>query len=198
MATPPLLIDDLHRSGIMVDDLWELVNSKVEYRAAIPVLIDWLQDVDERVPLESRRQVREGLIRALSVPAARPIAARILIGEFRRTPDTAGSGLGWVIGNALSVTADDSVFDEIAPLAADRSYGKARQMIVLGLAKSKDARVVPLLVGLLNDDDVVAHAVMALRKLRPPGVRPAIERLLDHPQTLVRREAKKALAQIPE
>ena len=30
---------------------------------------------------------------------------------------------------------------------------------------------------------------MALGRLRPHGVRPAVERLLDHPQALVRREA---------
>src|SRR5690242_12948575 len=36
-------------------------------------------------------------------------------------------------------------------------------------------------------DPVGPHAVMALGRLRPHGVRPAIERLLDHPQPLVRR-----------
>lgn len=70
-------------------------------------------------------------------------------------------------------------------------------MLVLGLARSNDTRVVPMLTGLLGDEDVVAHAVIALGKLRPPGVRPAIERLLGHPQLLVRREAKKALARLP-
>jgi hypothetical protein len=38
---------------------------------------------------------------------------------------------------------------------------------------------------------------MALGRLRPLGVRPAVERLLDHPRALVRREAKKALARLP-
>ena len=178
-------------------DLWELVNAKVQYRSAIPVLIDWLREVDDRVPAADRPKVREGLVRALSVPAARPAAAPLLIEEFRRARDPSGLGLGWVVGNALSVAADDSVFDEIAALVKDRGYGKARQMLVLGLARSKGARVVPLLVGLLDDEDVVAQAVMALGKLRPPGLRPVIERLLDHRQALVRREAKKALARLP-
>ncbi|WP_300609859.1 HEAT repeat domain-containing protein [Trebonia sp.] len=93
--------------------------------------------------------------------------------------------------------ADDSVYDEIAALAEDPGYGTARQMIVLGLGRSKDPRAVPLLVGLLGDEDVVAHAVMAFGRLEPSGVRPAVERLLDHPRSLVRREAKKALARLP-
>lgn len=196
-STPSGLIDDLRRTGVPVGDLWDLVNAKVQYRSAIPVLIDWLREVDARVPVSDRPKVREGLVRALSVPAARPAAAPILIEEFRRAPDPSGLGLGWVVGNALSVVADDSVFDEVAALAQDSRFGKARQMVVLGLARSKDPRAVPLLVGLLNDEDVVAHAVMALGKLKPPGVRPAVERLLDHPQALVRREAKKALARLP-
>jgi HEAT repeat protein len=89
------------------------------------------------------------------------------------------------------------VFDQIAALAQDPGYGKARQMIVLGLGRSKDPGAVALLVGLLGDGDVAAHAVMALGRLRPLGVRPAVEQLLDHPQALVRREAKKALARLP-
>jgi hypothetical protein len=182
---------------VPVHDLWDLVNAKVRYRAAVPVLIGWLREVDARVPAADRPKVREGLVRALSVSEARPAAAPVLIEEFRRAHDPAGLGFGWVVGNALSVVTDDSVFDQIAALAQDRSYGKARQMIVLGLARSKDPRAVPLLVGLLGDEDVAAHAVMALGKLRPPGVRRDVERLVDHPQSLVRREAKKALARLP-
>lgn len=57
--------------------------------------------------------MREGLVRALTVPAARPAAAPVLIEAFRRESDHSETRLGWVIGNALSVVADDSVFDEI-------------------------------------------------------------------------------------
>lgn len=194
--TPPKLIDELGDAGFPVADLWDLVNTKAQYAAAIPVLLEWLRDVDARVPGPTRARVREGLVRALSVPAARPAAAPALIEEFRRSPDPSGLGFGWVVGNALSVVADDSVFDEIAALVRDRSYGKARQMMVVGLGKSKDARATPLLLELLDDQDVAAHAVMALGQLKSPDARSAIERLRDHPQALVRREARKALAKL--
>jgi hypothetical protein len=197
MATPPDLSRDLRAAGLPIGDLWELVNAKSQSKAAIPVLIDWLRNVEQRVPGPDQARIREGLVRALSVPAARPGAAPVLIEEFRQAPDHSETGLGWVLGNALSVVADDSVFDEIAPLVQDAGYGRARQMIVLGLGRSRDPRAATLLVGLLGDEDVTAHAVMALGRLRPPGVRPAIERLLDHPRALVRREAKKALARLP-
>lgn len=197
MATPPNLSRDLRAVGVPVGDLWELVNAKTQYKAAIPVLIDWLRNIERRVPGPGQSGVREALVRALTVPAGRPSAALALIDEFRRVSDHSETGLGWVVGNALSVVADDSVFDEVAVLAQGAGYGKARQMIVLGLGRSKDPRAVPLLVGLLGDEDVAAHAVMALGRLGPAGVRPAVERLLDHPRALVRGEAKKALDRLP-
>jgi HEAT repeat protein len=191
------LIDELHAAGVPVRDVWDLVNAKVQYRAAIPVLIDWLGHVAERVPEPDRPKLTEALARALTVPAARPAAGPVLIDAFRRVSDPTGMGLRWVIGNALSVAADDSVFDEMAALAQDRGYGKARQMIVQGLGRSKDPRAVPLLIGLLEDDDVAAHAISALARLRPAAARQPVESMLSHPQALVRSEARKALKKIP-
>jgi hypothetical protein len=196
--TPARLLGDLHNAGVSVRDLWELVNAPTQYRSAVPVLIDWLQTVDARVPANDRPSIREGLVRALTIPAARPAAAPVLISEFRRSPDPSGLGYGWVVGNALSVVGDDSVFDDMVALAQDDSYGKGRQMIVLGLARSTKPQAIPLLVSLLDDDDVVAHAVIALGKLKPTGMRSAVEVLLTYPRPLVRREAKKALARLPQ
>ncbi|HTT90585.1 MAG TPA: HEAT repeat domain-containing protein [Acidimicrobiales bacterium] len=195
-GTPERLARDLRAAGVPVSDLWELVNTKAQYKAAIPVLLDWLGNVDSRVPRQDRTKVREGLVRALSVPTARPAAAPLLFDEFRGADDPSGLGFRWVVGNALSVVADDSFFDEMEILVRDPEYGKARQMVVLGLGKSKDPRAVPLLIDLLDDQEVAAQATMALGKLKPAGIRPALERLKDHPQPLVRREARKALAKL--
>jgi hypothetical protein len=197
MSTPDDLIRDLRNAGADVSNVWDLVNRKAQYRAAVPVLLDWLTHLDQRAAGGERAKLREGLVRALTVPAARPSAAPALINEFRNSEDATGLGIRWVIGNALSVVADDSVFDEVESLARDRSFGKARQMVVVGLGRSKDPRAVPLLVELLNDEDVAVHALKALAQLKPSGVRAAVEPLLDHPQALLRREAKKALAKLP-
>jgi hypothetical protein len=98
MATPPDLARDLRAAGVPVNDLWELVNARVQYKAAIPVLVDWLRNVERRVPGPDRSRVREGLVRALSVPAARPGAALALIEEFRKASDVSETGLGWLSG----------------------------------------------------------------------------------------------------
>jgi hypothetical protein len=192
------LVLELRAAGVAVSDPWDLVNSTVQYGGAVPLLVDWLQHVDERFSNEERSSATELLVRALTVPEAAPLATPTLLELFRTVEDGSGMGLRWVVGNALSVVADDSFFDEIAELIRRREYGKARQMLVLGLARSKDPRVVPLLVEMLGDDDVAAHSVIALGKLRSAGVRRPVEALLQHSSALVRREAKKTLRRLPE
>ena len=65
MSTPPPLVDDLAAAGVEVSDLWELVNARTaNYPEAVPVLLDWLEHVDERVAEADRRRLRDGLIRA--------------------------------------------------------------------------------------------------------------------------------------
>lgn len=186
------LLAELAEVGFSVASLTELRTSGVRYRAAVPVLLRWL-------PMVSDREVKEDLVRALSVPWARPVAARPLIDEFARVDervDPSGTGLRWAIGNALSIVADDSVFDELVHLVEDRSFGKARQMVVVGLGRSKRPEAVPVLIGLLDDEDVSGHAVKALAKLGVEEARPALERMVNDPRSWVRNEAKKALPRL--
>ncbi len=191
------LLADLAAAGEPVADLWDLVNSPARRPAAVPVLLDWLHHLDERVTGPQRERVREGIVRALSVPDARPAAAPELIAQFRAVADPTGFGVRWAIGNALAVVADDSVFDELAELARDPAHGPARQMLLAAIGRSRDPRAPEVALSLLGDEDVVAHALAALAKLKPEGARPAVEPLLAHPKPLVRKEAKKALAKLP-
>jgi HEAT repeat protein len=128
------------------------------------------------------------------VPWARD-AAPLLLAEFERAEDATGAGLRWAIGNALEVVANDDIADEMIKLATDRRYGKAREMVVVGLGKLKNPRVADVL-NLLTDEDVVGHAVMALGRLRARRARSRIEPLLNHPKPWIREEAKKALTNI--
>jgi hypothetical protein len=159
----------------------------VDYPAAVPILLRWLPKVTER-------SVKEDIIRTLSVPWARPAAIQPLIAEFRGT--TPDDGIGWVIGNALEVVADDSVFDDIVELANDRSYGRSREMVVAALGNMKSAKAREILIDLLDDDEVAGYAVMGLGKLRATEARPKVERFLKHSEDWVRKEAKKALAKM--
>ena len=182
------VVEALCGAGFVVESVADLFNKKMDYRGAIPILVEWL-------PRVANPNVKESIVRALSVKWARP-AAPLLMAEFERADDLTGVGLRWAIGNALEVLANDEIADGMIKVATDRRYGRAREMVVVGLGKLKDARVTDVLLGLLADDEVVGHAVMALGKLRVVTARSRIERFLDHPKPWVRKEAKKALARI--
>ena len=187
------ILTELAAVGYATRSLADLRHSGVRYRAAVPVLLAWLPRVTDG-------KVKEEIVRALTVPWAKPAATGPLIEEFRRvdaSADPTGTGLRWTIGNALDVLADDSSFDELVDLARDRRYGKARQMVVLGLGKSKRPEAVDVLLGLVNDPDVDGHAVKALGKLKPPAARAALEGKLGDGRAWVRSEARKALAKLP-
>ena len=102
-----------------------------------------------------------------------------------------------MVANALEAVADESILLDLIQLAKDRQYGVDRQMLVLALARIPDQRATDALVDLLGDDEVAGHAAKALGRLRARNVRPAVERLLDHPKSWVRAEAKKTLAKLP-
>ena len=184
----PILVD-LRRQGIQIDSLRDLVNTAIDYRSAIPSLIDWLGCTENL-------DIKETLVRALTVKWARPIAARPLIREFLKAPDSEEFGLKWAIGNALSVAADDSVFDDIVALVKDKRHGRAREMLAVALANMKNPKAVDVLIELLDDEEIAGHALSALRKLAPPEASEAIEPFVNHPKTWVRNEAKHALKKI--
>jgi HEAT repeat protein len=133
---------------------------------------------------------------ALSIKWAKPVAARPLIEEFRKAPQTQELGLKWAIASALSEVADASVFDDIVGLVRDKRHGRAREMLAVALASTKDPRAVDILVGLLDDEEIAGQALHALRLLAPAEARGAMERFVHHRKTWVRKEAVQALAKI--
>jgi hypothetical protein len=186
------ILADRAAVGFQVRSLADLRHSGVHYRRAVPVLLDWLPRVTDR-------KVKEEIVRALSVPWAKPQATRPMIEEFRRVEtslDPTGTGLRWTMGNALDVLEDDSCFEELVELVRDRHFGKATQMVVLGLGKSKKPEAAEVLLGLVDDPDVDGHAVKALGRLKAPAARAALERKLDDSRAWVRGEARKALAKL--
>jgi HEAT repeat protein len=183
----PELLRELAEVGYEFDSLADLRTSRLRYRDAIPVLLSGLERATDR-------KVKGEIVRALSVPWAKPAATRPLIEQFREVEDETGMGLRWTIGNALEVVWDDSCFDDLVALARDVQFGKAREMVVLGLGRSKRTEAGDVLIELLDDPVVSGHAVKALRKLKVPAARAGLERMLDDERAWVRKEAQRALA----
>lgn len=183
------LIEELAAHGLRVDTVGELRHRGMDYAKAVPSLIRWLPQISDGA-------VKEDIVRSLSVPWAKPMAAAPLIEEFTRANDPTGDGIRWAIANGLAVVADESVLEELAGLVRDRRNGKAREMLALALANIDNSRSIELLMALLDDEQTVGHAIMALGKLKAVSARGRLESLTRHPTKWVRDEARKALVRI--
>jgi hypothetical protein len=183
---------DLHAAGYDVASLHELRESGTRYKDAVPVLAAWLRRVTDF-------GLHESLLRALAVPFAKKDALQPVIDDFTHI-DTGNSEvdteLRWVAGNALEVLWDDTAFDQLHAICADTGYGRARQMVVIGMGKSQNPAAADTLIRLLDDNDVRLHAVQALRKLRPDAAHEPLTRLRDTQDAYMRKEIDKTLAKL--
>jgi HEAT repeat protein len=187
------LVQALNSANVSVESVWDLVNTKEPYPRAVPILIEHL-----RRPYPFR--VREGIARALTVKSAGEPAYGELVREFKKLPDStdaAQHGFKWALGNAISIVANKKHFNDVVELIRDKRHGTTRDMMVLRLPSLDRERAVDVLIESLADDEISGHAVMALGKLRVQKARPQIERVLaHHPRPWVRKEAKRALANL--
>ena len=203
------VLDALAGAGLRVKHLPDLINRDIEYDVQVPVLIEWL-------PRVQYTPVKETIARALTVRAARPAAAPALLEELHRAPREepplpldadpfermANSNtrlLRQGLGNALALTADRSHFDAIAGLIGDPATGSARPALIehyLGRFRDRREQAIPILRGLLADDDLGRYALKPLARLGATEARPEIERFLQHEQDWVRQDAKRALAKL--
>jgi HEAT repeat protein len=183
----------LRTAGVDVRSVYDLVNTNEPYPEAIPVLLEYLPKVRNEI-------IKAGVARALTVGEARPVAAKPLIREFLTFPSETEKQqhTKWAIGNALSVVADDSVFEEVLALLTDQRHGWTRSGVVEALVGMRihRNRAVAALMGFLDDKDLATQAVIALGNLRVPEARPRIEPFLKHPDPWVRQQTKRALAKI--
>lgn len=187
-AARPVMVD-LAAAGFEVESVACLYNDRMDYRSAIPVLLDWLPRVDHD-------GVKKSIVRALSVSWAKPHAAPLLLAEFQRPDGDPRSSLRWAIASALEVVAHDGDFEDLVRLANDRTYGRAREMIVVALGNMHDPEATDVLIQLLDDEEIAGHAVVALGNLGDARSRPHVERFLHHPKTWVREAARSSLDQI--
>lgn len=109
---------ELDAVGIPEDTVWELMNSRHDYPQAVPIMVDWLQHLDERVPAnEDRRAWRVALIRNLFTKHANGnrAAADIVFHQFDIDPPLCDEELE-ATGFALAPVCDRSDFLRVAAL----------------------------------------------------------------------------------
>lgn len=152
------LTDELAEVGINITNIYDLVNTKTKYPKAIPILIKHLQG-------DYSDKVKEGIVRALTVPEAKGLIVPLLVKEYLQlTIDK--ENLRWVIGNAVNATITESEVANVFPIVLNKENGLSRQMFVTALGKIKTDNVKSVLLQLFNDDDKVIRdeAKKALKK----------------------------------
>lgn len=119
-----------------------------------------------------------------------------LLKEFQKAPKEL-EDVWWRIGNALEVIRPSREEDikEMMNLALGKKYGRNREMLVLALGKSKNNIAIPVLIQLLDDEDVSGHALLALREYlhNQPELLNYFKPFLNHEETWIRNIAKKAI-----
>ncbi|HPN71535.1 MAG TPA: hypothetical protein PLZ32_18540 [Saprospiraceae bacterium] len=153
------LTEELEKIGIIINNIFDLVNTKIKYPKAIPILIKHLQK-------NYSEKIKEGIIRSLTVIEAKGKAVPILVNEYLKIPKD-NESIRWAIGNAVNVTITKEEAELIFPIVLNKGNGLSRQMFVAALGKINTEKVREILKQLLNDEDKVIseEAQKALKKL---------------------------------
>jgi hypothetical protein len=182
------VIDQLVEVGYEIETLADLRHQGKPWKSALPVLLRWLPKVDSP-------DIKDEIVRCLSVPWLGNTGTALLIEEFRKAAPS-NEMLAWTIGNALSIVDVKGFEGQIIELCRNRETGMARQMLVLGLARFNSAEAQQAALELLEDESVKLHAVIALGKMKSRRALPVLERLLADKRSIIRREARKAIKNI--
>jgi HEAT repeat protein len=186
------IAEALRFAGLRVNSVYDLVNTKQAYAAAIPLLASMLREV-------THPRLREGIARALTVTEARPIAKE-LVDAFRASSRESmpAEHAKWAIGNALSVAATDEVIEDIVGLMKDKDHGWSRGMLPRALSNTKKKRelAIAALIDALSDDELSCQAAVALAKLKAREAMEPLQRLAQHENRDIQKAALKALQRL--
>lgn len=134
------LVEALRMAGVPVSSAWDLVNTRNTYERSLPILLEHLQR-----PYPDA--VREGIARALAVPAAK-FAWPLLVELYRQE---AGRRTKQGLAVALSNIADNDTLDELISLAQDPAHGETRVLLLDALRRSQLPEACTTLIELGRD-----------------------------------------------
>lgn len=182
------LIQELRKKDIIISNIWDLVNTKGNYKNGFNILIDHLSK-----PYHNK--TKEGIVRALAVKEVPQIVNSILLEEYHKTPKD-NKTLRWAIGNTIYNTITENYKDKIIDIVKDKTNGISRHMFILALGKIKCTEVENVLIDLLNDEEVCVYALETLAKLKSKNAKEKISYLINNSTNQIKREALKALKKI--
>lgn len=102
----------------------------------------------------------------------------------------------WFISDCIYQIRARNFVKEYLDIVSSRRFGQNRQMIVLLLGKLKEESAVPVLIDLLEDEDVRLHAICALGQFKREEFRCYFERFQDSAHPGWRKYARSAIKKL--
>ena len=180
-----MLIQEARQKGVEINNINDLIKINMKYRDLVPILLKHLNEVTDESD-------KEFIVRCLGVKGFYE-ATKPLINEFYKSNNIS---FKWAIGNSLSIISDVESVPELIKIVQEKEHGIARQMIVDGLGAYKSDDVKAVLVNLLNDDEVVGHAISGISKIGDKELIKYIEPFLTYKVKWVRNEVRKAIKKL--
>lgn len=189
------VVEALSKVGTVVASTQDLFKAREPYPLAVPVLLGMLAKVQTYA-------MREIIVRCLAAKESKGKIERELIAQFERSLWDASidaQAFRWAIANTLETVGGKADVDDLIRLLRDpRSY-RSRGMLSLAAAKTKNPKMIPILLEFLDsgDLDLQGFAAAGLGKLRAEVAIPKLEALAaETKNSWVRREARNALRRI--
>ncbi|MCP2299381.1 hypothetical protein SAMN04244553_0163 [Nocardia amikacinitolerans] len=203
------LVRDLAAVGVRAYTLSPL-NKLRPLPQAIPVYLDWLEHLDERIPGPEGRGVagsraphklaiHTDLISNLDDRSARgnTDAIRLLTEQLRHK--ALDHFQRYTAARALATVSGPREFDLIAGLIAEQPEPNE---VVAGLltyfGRGKDPRAPGIVTAYLHDPQTRNYAIEVLGRIKAPGTRQLIEPFLTDPDSYTRRLATRVIKKLPE
>lgn len=185
------LVADLAKIGLVVTHPAQLEN--MDYRIALPILLKWL-------PKIPNKHIQWCILCCLDEKWAFPITWKPLVKVFEEM-EGIDMSLHWDVGSALYNLAkynlkNPTVFEDVYRISMNRSYGKARGMVIEALSKMKNPIIPEAIASMLDDETVLLYTISAVGKLKVESARPQLEKLQFHQNPAVRKYVNIALAQL--
>lgn len=198
-ASAARLLADYRQAGGPGSTIPEIFDRGTDSIAVIEVLAEWLIELETRWPgpeTEGRNLARKTLSNALGgnkVARKSKTAVPALISQFDPNKEI-NPYTRWAAGNAIyDIPAGKQYFDQLAAIAADRSFGMERQLVVNWLGKSQHPNAAAIAVAQLDEEIVRGHALEALARLRAQGVSKQVEPFLTSKNKWWRRVAERVV-----
>lgn len=102
----------------------------------------------------------------------------------------------WYISNCFYQIRSKRFVEEYLNIISNRKFGGNRQLVILLLGKLKEERAIPILIDLLEDEEVRLHAISALGEFRRDDFRCFFERFLNSTHSGWRKCARVAIKKL--